>query len=210
MARHRERVERVSGVGEQWLRVITFHSYRPPVRLKGRTRRPPCGVGGDKIALTSAKRHSVPEDSQSASTESSESLKLGTHLTSLSVIATSRPESSTAESGRSLMAVQRCGRPSMPATRSLHAVRTFTRSERWGWICHVHPLSTTNAALSVLQTVTAASSRVAAGARSEQDTRGCRNRGGEASLRRHRVVAARAFGGAGAMREYQERVAPSE
>eukprot|EP00965_Chrysotila_dentata_P165116 5452431-Pleurochrysis_carterae.AAC.1 len=29
----------------------------------------------------------------------------------------------------------------MPATRSSHA-RTFTRSEMWGWMCHVHALST--------------------------------------------------------------------
>eukprot|EP00965_Chrysotila_dentata_P168153 5552979-Pleurochrysis_carterae.AAC.1 len=56
-----------------------------------------CGVGGDKIALTSAKRHSVPEESHRAETESTESLKLEAHRTSLSVIAMSCPDQSRSE-----------------------------------------------------------------------------------------------------------------
>eukprot|EP00965_Chrysotila_dentata_P098501 3255911-Pleurochrysis_carterae.AAC.2 len=93
------------------------------------------------MAFILAMRHSVPDDSHSASTESSESLNVGTHLTSLSVTATGRPESSIAVNGMSPMAVHVWGRPSMPAPRSSHA-RMFTRSEMWGWMCHVHPLST--------------------------------------------------------------------
>eukprot|EP00965_Chrysotila_dentata_P179954 5941480-Pleurochrysis_carterae.AAC.1 len=73
------------------------------------------------MAFISAKRYSVPDDSHNASTESSKSLKVGTHLTSLSVTATGRPESSNAVSGMSPMAVHVWGRPSMPATRSSHA-----------------------------------------------------------------------------------------
>eukprot|EP00965_Chrysotila_dentata_P260992 6214105-Pleurochrysis_carterae.AAC.5 len=59
-------------------RVVTRHSYRPPARLNGRTRQLPFGVGGDSITFTSANRHSVDDDFQSALTESNESLKLGT------------------------------------------------------------------------------------------------------------------------------------
>eukprot|EP00965_Chrysotila_dentata_P226363 6195363-Pleurochrysis_carterae.AAC.6 len=81
------------------------------------------------MALTSANRHSVHEDSQSALTESKESLKLGTHRTSLRVIGTSQPASFIAVTGMSPIAVHRWGRPSMPATRSSHA-RTLTKSER--------------------------------------------------------------------------------
>eukprot|EP00965_Chrysotila_dentata_P025932 860369-Pleurochrysis_carterae.AAC.1 len=83
------------------------------------------------MALTSAKRNSVPEDSHRAETESSESLKLGAHRTSLSVTATSWPESFRAVRGRSPMATQRWGRPSIPATRSLQS-RMFTRSDICG------------------------------------------------------------------------------
>eukprot|EP00965_Chrysotila_dentata_P047261 1568159-Pleurochrysis_carterae.AAC.1 len=90
------------------------------------------------MAFILAKRHSVPEDSHRAATERSESLKVGSHLTSLSVTATERPVLSNAVSGMSPMAVHVWGRPSMPATRSSHA-QMFTRS---GWMCHVHPLST--------------------------------------------------------------------
>eukprot|EP00965_Chrysotila_dentata_P075579 2496326-Pleurochrysis_carterae.AAC.2 len=61
------------------------------------------------MAFISAKRQSVAEDSQSANTERRESLKLGTHRTFLSVMATGSPESSKAVSGRSPMATQRCG-----------------------------------------------------------------------------------------------------
>eukprot|EP00965_Chrysotila_dentata_P174309 5754258-Pleurochrysis_carterae.AAC.1 len=111
-----------------WLRVVTRHSYRPPARLKGRMRRLPRGVGGDKMALTLAKRHSVPEDSHRAETESSESLELEAQRTSLRVIATFWPESFRAVGGRSPMATQRWGRPSIPATKSSQS-RMFTRSE---------------------------------------------------------------------------------
>eukprot|EP00965_Chrysotila_dentata_P034757 1156808-Pleurochrysis_carterae.AAC.1 len=93
------------------------------------------------MAFILAKRHSAPDDSHKAATERSESLKDGTHLTSLSVTATERPMSSNAVSGMSPMAVHVWGRPFMPATRSSHA-RTFTRSEMQRWMCHVHPLST--------------------------------------------------------------------
>eukprot|EP00965_Chrysotila_dentata_P061009 2021127-Pleurochrysis_carterae.AAC.2 len=70
------------------------------------------------IAFTSAKRHSVDDDSQSALTDSRESLKLGAQRTFLRVTWTRCPESSIAQMGRSPIAVQRCGRPSIPATRS--------------------------------------------------------------------------------------------
>eukprot|EP00965_Chrysotila_dentata_P166794 5507682-Pleurochrysis_carterae.AAC.1 len=78
------------------------------------------------MALTLAKRHSVPEDSHKAETDSSESLKLGAQRTSLRVIATLTPASFKADSGKSPMAVQRWGRPSIPATRSSQS-RMFTR-----------------------------------------------------------------------------------
>eukprot|EP00965_Chrysotila_dentata_P060057 1992122-Pleurochrysis_carterae.AAC.3 len=83
------------------------------------------------MALISAKRHSVAEDSHYAATERSESLKLGTHRTFLSVTVTGSPASFRAVIGRFPMATQRWGRPSMPATRLSHA-RTCTRSERYG------------------------------------------------------------------------------
>eukprot|EP00965_Chrysotila_dentata_P078360 2582434-Pleurochrysis_carterae.AAC.1 len=83
------------------------------------------------MAFILAKRHSVPEDSHRAATDRRESLKVGTHLTSLSVTATVCPASFNAVSGMSPMAVHVWGRPSMPATRSSQA-RTFTRSEMWG------------------------------------------------------------------------------
>eukprot|EP00965_Chrysotila_dentata_P159875 5281290-Pleurochrysis_carterae.AAC.1 len=73
------------------------------------------------MALTSAKRHSVEDDSQSALTDSKESLKLGAHRTFLSVTWTNCPDSFIAQTGRSPTAVQRWGLPSMPATRSWHA-----------------------------------------------------------------------------------------
>eukprot|EP00965_Chrysotila_dentata_P154757 5113398-Pleurochrysis_carterae.AAC.1 len=91
-------------------------------------RRLPRGVGGERMTLTLAKQHSVPEDSHRAETESSESLKLGAHRTFLSVIATSWPESFRAVRGRSPMATQRWGRPSIPTTRSSQS-RMFTRSD---------------------------------------------------------------------------------
>eukprot|EP00965_Chrysotila_dentata_P185710 6130973-Pleurochrysis_carterae.AAC.3 len=77
----------------------------------------------------SAKRHWVAEDSHNADTERSEPLKLGSHRTFLSVMATGSPTSFKAVSGRSPMATQRCGRPSIPAIRSSHG-RVFTKSER--------------------------------------------------------------------------------
>eukprot|EP00965_Chrysotila_dentata_P113124 3737601-Pleurochrysis_carterae.AAC.1 len=80
------------------------------------------------MALTLAKRHSVPDDSHRAETESNESLKLGAQRTSLRVIATFWPASFKAVNGISPMAVQRWGRPSIPATRSSQS-RMFTRSE---------------------------------------------------------------------------------
>eukprot|EP00965_Chrysotila_dentata_P026642 883323-Pleurochrysis_carterae.AAC.1 len=83
------------------------------------------------ISFTSANRHSVDDDSQSAFTDSSESLKLGAQRTFLSVTWTNCFDSFMAQIGRSPIAMQRWGRPSMPATRSWHA-RTFTRSDRWG------------------------------------------------------------------------------
>eukprot|EP00965_Chrysotila_dentata_P221825 6192605-Pleurochrysis_carterae.AAC.2 len=85
-------------------------------------------VGGVRIAFTSAKQHSVHDDSHRALTKSSESEKLGTHLTPLSVTLTSFPESFIAVTGKSPMAMQRCGLPSMPATWSQHAF-TFTKSD---------------------------------------------------------------------------------
>eukprot|EP00965_Chrysotila_dentata_P045759 1520319-Pleurochrysis_carterae.AAC.2 len=101
----------------------------PPERLKGRTRRSPLDVGGEMMAFTSANRHSVEDDSQSALTDSNESLKLGAQRTFLSVTWTTCPDSFMAQTRRSPIAVQRWGRPSMPATRSWHA-RTFTRSDK--------------------------------------------------------------------------------
>eukprot|EP00965_Chrysotila_dentata_P157553 5204699-Pleurochrysis_carterae.AAC.1 len=57
----------------------------------------PRGVGGDKMVLTLAKRHSVPEDSHRAETERSESLKLGAQRTSLRVIGKRRSDQSRSE-----------------------------------------------------------------------------------------------------------------
>eukprot|EP00965_Chrysotila_dentata_P212105 6186844-Pleurochrysis_carterae.AAC.2 len=68
------------------------------------------------MARILAKRHSVDDDCHSASMDSRESLTLGTHLTFLRVSDTSRPRSSRAVIGMSPIAVQRCRRPSMPAT----------------------------------------------------------------------------------------------
>eukprot|EP00965_Chrysotila_dentata_P068944 2278444-Pleurochrysis_carterae.AAC.1 len=90
-------------------RVTTRHSKSPPVRRKGRTRRPPSAVGDVKIEFSLAKRHSDCEDSHRALTESNESDKLGTHLTFLSVKCTSLPALSEAVIGMSPMTVQRCG-----------------------------------------------------------------------------------------------------
>eukprot|EP00965_Chrysotila_dentata_P047579 1577502-Pleurochrysis_carterae.AAC.1 len=59
------------------------------------------------MAFTSAKRHSVDDDSQRALTESNEPLKLGTQRTSLRVIGTSFPASFNAVTGISPIAVQR-------------------------------------------------------------------------------------------------------
>eukprot|EP00965_Chrysotila_dentata_P215988 6189108-Pleurochrysis_carterae.AAC.1 len=92
--------------------------------------------------LTSAKRHSVDDASHRALIDSSESEKLGTIRTSRSVTGTVIPLSSKADSGMSPIAVQRWGRPSIPATRSEQG-RTFTKSETCGRMCQVHPLSMT-------------------------------------------------------------------
>eukprot|EP00965_Chrysotila_dentata_P008835 287982-Pleurochrysis_carterae.AAC.1 len=73
------------------------------------------------MAFILAKRHSVPDDSHRAATKRSESLKVGTHLTSLSVTVTEHPVLFNAVSGMSPMAVLVWGRPSMPAMRSSHA-----------------------------------------------------------------------------------------
>eukprot|EP00965_Chrysotila_dentata_P064836 2148933-Pleurochrysis_carterae.AAC.10 len=83
------------------------------------------------MALTSAKRHSVEDVSHRTSTDRRESEKLDTIRTSRSVMSTSSPLSSTAVKGRSPIAVQSWGRPSMPATRSVHG-RTSIRSETCG------------------------------------------------------------------------------
>eukprot|EP00965_Chrysotila_dentata_P010486 341648-Pleurochrysis_carterae.AAC.1 len=126
------------------------------------------------MAFELAKRRSVPNDSHNASTESSESQKVGTHWSSLSVTGTKRPESSVAVSGMSPMAVHVLRSPSIPATRSSHA-QMFTRSAVWGWMCHVHPLSTIrkpDAALSIAQLATPPSG-VAAGAGGSHGTRRC-------------------------------------
>eukprot|EP00965_Chrysotila_dentata_P101852 3362204-Pleurochrysis_carterae.AAC.2 len=40
------------------------------------------------------------------------------------------------------MIVQNCALPSMPATLSAHGL-VFIKSDWCGWMCHVHPLSTT-------------------------------------------------------------------
>eukprot|EP00965_Chrysotila_dentata_P046503 1545461-Pleurochrysis_carterae.AAC.1 len=96
MARHRDLVDFDDGLLASVPRVTTRHTYRPPDRWKGSVSRLPCGVGGDKRAFISAKRHSVAEDSQSAYMERRESLKLGTHRTFLSVMATGSSESSKA------------------------------------------------------------------------------------------------------------------
>eukprot|EP00965_Chrysotila_dentata_P183287 6052577-Pleurochrysis_carterae.AAC.1 len=82
----------------------------------------------ERIALTSAKRHSVPDDSHRALTESNESKKLGTHLTFLSVTFTSCPKSFTAVTGKSPMATQgptcgdECAKCIHGLQRSLHCV----------------------------------------------------------------------------------------
>eukprot|EP00965_Chrysotila_dentata_P164032 5415915-Pleurochrysis_carterae.AAC.1 len=60
------------------------------------------------MAFALAKRHSDADDSQRELTDSSESEKLGTHLTSLSVnLLTLLPDLSDAAIGRSPMTVQR-------------------------------------------------------------------------------------------------------
>eukprot|EP00965_Chrysotila_dentata_P181524 5991912-Pleurochrysis_carterae.AAC.2 len=100
MVRHRDVVEQDGEDSGSLDRVVTCHSYSPPVRLNASRRRPLCGVGGERLALTSAKRHSVEEDSRSELTGSRESLKLSTLFTSLSAIYTSRPASFKAVSGR--------------------------------------------------------------------------------------------------------------
>eukprot|EP00965_Chrysotila_dentata_P189731 6173478-Pleurochrysis_carterae.AAC.1 len=52
------------------------------------------------------------------------------------------PRPSTASTGMSPISVTRCGLPSTPAMIS-SVLRTFTRSHACGWMCQVHPLSTT-------------------------------------------------------------------
>eukprot|EP00965_Chrysotila_dentata_P120034 3970330-Pleurochrysis_carterae.AAC.1 len=74
--------------------------------------------------LTSAKRHSVDDASQRALTDKRESEKLGTTRTSRSVTGTVTPLSSIADRGMSPIAVQRWGRPSIPATTSVHPLST--------------------------------------------------------------------------------------
>eukprot|EP00965_Chrysotila_dentata_P156541 5172671-Pleurochrysis_carterae.AAC.1 len=77
IAKHRKWTLRAFDGRASVARVVTRHSYRPPKRLKGRTRRSPLDVGGEMMAFTSANLHSVEDDSQSALTDSNESLKLG-------------------------------------------------------------------------------------------------------------------------------------
>eukprot|EP00965_Chrysotila_dentata_P017318 574987-Pleurochrysis_carterae.AAC.1 len=104
------------------------------------------------MAFILAKRHSVPDDCHNASTESSESLIVGTqpsyisechsHGASRVVQCSERhvpdggahlgaivcARDAVVASGMSPMAEHIWGRPSVPATRSSHA-RMFTRSE---------------------------------------------------------------------------------
>eukprot|EP00965_Chrysotila_dentata_P236399 6201281-Pleurochrysis_carterae.AAC.1 len=62
MARQRPRVAADDGLGG---RVVTRHSYRPPLRANGRVRRDPSIVGGPTMVSVSPKRQLEEDDSHS-------------------------------------------------------------------------------------------------------------------------------------------------
>eukprot|EP00965_Chrysotila_dentata_P114785 3793612-Pleurochrysis_carterae.AAC.1 len=93
MARQRPHAATDDGLGG---RVVTRHSYRPPLRAKGSVRRDPSSVGGPTMVSVSPKRQLEEDDSHSWFTDSSESEKEGTHRTSRRVRSIDKPRASLA------------------------------------------------------------------------------------------------------------------
>eukprot|EP00965_Chrysotila_dentata_P170914 5640949-Pleurochrysis_carterae.AAC.4 len=116
---------------------------RPALRPNGSERRPPVAQGSDSKASVLPKRHSVEVHSHSWLAEKSESRNVGTQRTLRRVSFCTLPRASITLRCMSPMRDTRCGFPSTPAMTSSE-LRVLTRSQARGWMCQVHPLSTTN------------------------------------------------------------------
>eukprot|EP00965_Chrysotila_dentata_P156587 5174237-Pleurochrysis_carterae.AAC.5 len=135
----------VADVGER-PSATARRTYRPANLVKGTWIRFPLDRGGDTMVSLLPNRHSVCELSQSWETDSNDSPKEGTQRTPLKTTRITLPDSSFTDTGKSPMAVQLCGLPSMPAMVSFDT-RVLIRSSWNGCTCHEHPLSMMNPTL---------------------------------------------------------------